>query len=446
MAPRRRRRKLPEPSIVQIEAMSHEGRGIAHIGGKTVFVFGALKGEEVRIQIQKTNRNYDQAITLDVIQASAKRVQPKCAAFEVCGGCSLQHMDNVDQVVFKQQSLLEMMEHARIDVGQVLPPLRSQAWGYRRKARLGVKYVRKKGRALVGFRERNTRYLADMSSCEVLVPEVGHRLHALASLIESLEARESIPQIEVASDDHHVALVFRNLRDLSDADTEKLIDFARDNEFWIQLQPGGPNSITNLYPPEQPLYFSPLENDDIKIGFKVIDFTQVNTGINQQMVKQVLSFLDLKCTDRVLDLFCGLGNFSLPIARRCSTLTGVEGDLAMVTRARQNALEHGIVNSDYFVADLTRLDPDAGWMKQQYDKILIDPPRSGALEIVNSIARFNARVLVYVSCQPSSLVRDSKIICDNGYRLSHLGIIDMFPQTAHVESMAVFEQSRGHSN
>jgi 23S rRNA (uracil1939-C5)-methyltransferase len=322
----------------------------------------------------------------------------------------------------------------------VIAPLRSKAWGYRRKARLGVKYVRKKGRVLVGFRERSTRYLADMSSCEVLVPEVGHRLQALASLIESLEARESIPQIEVASDDHHVILVFRNLRDLSDADTEKLIDFARDNEIWIQLQPGGPNSITNLYPPEQALYFSPLENDDIKIGFKATDFTQVNAGINQQMVKQALSFLDLNRTDNVLDLFCGLGNFSLPIARRCSTVTGVEGDLAMVTRAKQNALEHDIVNSDYFVADLTQLDPDAGWMKQQYDKILIDPPRSGALEIANYIARFNANILVYVSCQPSSLVRDSKIICDNGYRLSHLGIIDMFPQTAHVESMAVFEQ------
>jgi len=446
MSKRRRRRKLPEPSVVHIEAMSHEGRGIAHIDGKTVFVFGALKGEEVRIQIHKANRNYDEAITLDVIQASAKRVQPKCDAFDVCGGCSLQHMDNDDQVVFKQQSLVEMMAHAGINVGQVIPALRSKAWGYRRKARLGVKYVHKKGRVLVGFRERNTRYLADMSRCEVLVPEVGHRLQALADLIESLEARESIPQIEVACDDHHVALVFRNLRDLSDTDTEKLIDFAKSNEFWIQLQPGGPDSITNLYPHKQPLYFSPLENDDIKIGFKVIDFTQVNAGINQQMVKQALDYLDLNKQDRVLDLFCGLGNFSLPMARLCSTVTGVEADLAMVTRAKQNALEHGIVNSDYFVADLTRLDPDTGWMKQQYDKILIDPPRSGALEIAKSIARFNARVLVYVSCQPSSLVRDSKIICDNGYRLTHLGIMDMFPQTAHVESMAIFEQQRGHSN
>ncbi len=446
MSRRRRRRQLPEPSVVHIEAMSHEGRGIAHIDGKTIFVFGALKDEEVRIQIRKTNRNYDQAVTLDVIQASAMRVQPKCDAFDVCGGCSLQHMKNDDQVAFKQQSLLEMLEHAGINVGQVIPALRSSAWGYRRKARLGVKYVRKKGRVLVGFRERNTPYLADMSRCEVLVPEVGHRLQALADLIESLEARESIPQIEVACDDDHVALVFRNLRDLSSEDTEKLIDFAKLNSFWIQLQPGGPDSITNLYPDKQSLYFSPLENDDIKIRFRVVDFTQVNAGINQQMVKQVLDFLDLNKQDRVLDLFCGLGNFSLPIARLCATLTAVEGDQAMVTRAKENALEHNIDNGDYFVADLTRPVPGTGWMKQQYDKILLDPPRSGALEIVQIISRFRAGIIVYVSCQPASLVRDSKIICDSGYRLTHFGVMDMFPQTAHVESMAVFEQARKHSN
>ena len=355
-------------------------------------------------------------------------------------------MKNDDQVAFKQQSLLEMLEHAGIKVGQVIPALRSSAWGYRRKARLGVKYVQKKGRVLVGFRERNTRYLADMSRCEVLVPEVGHRLQALADLIESLEARESIPQIEVACDDDHVALVFRNLKDLSSEDTEKLIDFAKSNSFWIQLQPGGPDSITNLYPDKQSLYFSPLANDDIKIEFRVVDFTQVNAGINQQMVKQALGFLDLNKQDRVLDLFCGLGNFSLPIARLCATLTAVEGDQAMVTRAKENALEHNIDNSDYFVADLTQPDPDTGWMKQRYDKILLDPPRSGALEMVQIISRFRAGIIVYVSCQPASLVRDSKIICDSGYRLTHFGVMDMFPQTAHVESMAVFEQQRKHSN
>jgi len=446
MARHRRRRQLPEPSVVHIEAMSHEGRGIAHINGKTVFVFGALKGEEVRIQIKKTNRNFDQAVTLDVIQSSALRIQPKCDAFDVCGGCSLQHMDNDDQVEFKQQSLLEMMGHAAIEVGEVIPALRSKAWGYRRKARLGVKYVRKKGRVLVGFRERNTPYLADMSACEVLVPEVGHRLNELASLIDSMDARESIPQIEVACDDDHVTLVFRSLKTLSREDSDKLIDFGKANALWIQLQPGGPDSIINLYPDSQAMYFSPLADDDIKIGFEVVDFTQVNSAMNQQMVGQALRYLDLKRKDRVLDLFCGLGNFTLPIARRCAAVTGIEGDLSMVKRAKDNALEHHIDNSEYFIADLTRPDPEAGWMRQQYDKILLDPPRSGAQEIVELISRFKARVIIYVSCQPSSLVRDSKILCDNGYRLTHLGIMDMFPQTAHVESMAIFELAGGHSN
>ena len=440
MSKRRRRRQLSEPCVVHIEAMSHEGRGIAHINGKTVFVFGALKDEKVRIQIRKTTRNYDEATTLDVIQASEFRIKPKCDAFETCGGCSLQHMDNDQQVAFKQRSLLEMMRHAGIEIEQVIPPLRSHPWGYRRKARLGVKFVRKKGRVLVGFRERNTPFLADMAQCEVLIPQVGHRLQSLADLVESLDAREAIPQIEVASDDSNIALVFRHLKPLSQDDRDKLISFASQHDFWIQLQPGGPDSIVNLYPEQQALYFSPLQNEDIKIQFDPVDFTQVNADLNQQMVAQALHFLDLKKTDRVLDLFCGLGNFTLPIARRCSRVTGIEGDEPMVTRAKQNATTQAIDNSEYFVADLSHPDLDVAWIRQQYDKILLDPPRLGAFEIAQSISRFGATSIVYISCQPSSLVRDSKAICDNGYQLTHLGIMDMFPQTAHVESMAVFER------
>ena len=262
MAKRRRRRQLPEPSVVTIEAMSHEGRGIAHIDGKTVFVFGALKGEEVRIQIRKTRGNYDEAITLDVIRPSQLRIKPKCEAFGVCGGCSLQYIDSDEQLAFKQQSLVEMMRHAGIEIGQVIPPLRSHAWGYRRKARLGVKFVHKKGRVLVGFRERNTPYLADMSRCEVLIPQVGQRLQELANLIESLEARRTIPQIEVASDDSNVTLVFRHLHTLSKRDTDKIIEFARQHSVWIQLQSGGPESIVNLYPEQQTLYLSPLNTQN----------------------------------------------------------------------------------------------------------------------------------------------------------------------------------------
>ena len=440
MAGRKRRNRLPEPTTVVIEAMSHEGRGIAHINGKTVFVFGALTGEEVKIQIRKSNRKYDEAITLEVIKASDSRIKPKCAAFEVCGGCSLQHLSSDDQVALKQQSLIDTMQHADVIVGEVIPALRSHPWGYRKKARLGVKFVRKKNRLLIGFRERSTPFLADMAQCEVLIPEVGQHLEALCDLIDGLDAKETIPQIEVAADGDHIVLVFRHLEDLSGRDREALTEFAQSSGFWVQLQSAGPDSIINLYPEQQALSFAPLANSDIRIGFSAVDFIQVNTNINQQMVSQALGFLDLKPTDRVLDLFCGLGNFTLPMARQCAHVIGVEGDPAMVGRAKQSALYNLIENTEYYAADLTKPEIDESWMRQKYDKILIDPPRSGAMEIAEIIDRFKASRIVYVSCQPSSLVRDAKIICGHGYKLEHLGIMDMFPQTAHVESMAVFSR------
>ena len=244
MARRRRRNQLAEPTTVRIEAMSHEGRGIANINGKTVFVFGALKDELVKIQFRKTHKTFDEASTLEVLEASPERIAAKCDAFERCGGCSLQHWDNDTQVDFKQQTLLEMMHHAGVEGKQVLPPLRSSPWGYRRKARLGVKYVRKKERVLVGFRERNAPYLADMSQCEVLIPEVGHRLSELAELIQGLDARESIPQIEVAADDDNIVLVFRHLNDLSEGDREQLFNFAKQTGLWLQLNLPVPIRLT----------------------------------------------------------------------------------------------------------------------------------------------------------------------------------------------------------
>ncbi|MCP4187395.1 MAG: 23S rRNA (uracil(1939)-C(5))-methyltransferase RlmD [Gammaproteobacteria bacterium] len=440
MARRRRRSQSPESVTLRIEAMSHEGRGITNINGKTVFVFGALKGELVKAQIQKSSQKFDQATAIEIIESVAQRVKPKCEAFDRCGGCSLQHLDNDDQVAFKQQTLIDMMQHAGLEASHILPPLRSKPWGYRRKARLGVKYVHKKGRVLVGFRERNASFLADMSQCEVLIPEVGHRLQDLAELIEQLDARESIPQIEVAADDDRVILVVRHLKELSESDQQKLTDFAQQTGFNLQLQAKGPDSIRNLFPENQSLQFSPLPEEDIRVNFSAVDFVQVNNDINQQMVAQALKLLQLEPEDQVLDLFCGLGNFTLPMARGCKRVTGVEGDLAMVQRAKSNAQTNSIENTEYFSADLSQIDNDWPWMKQQFDKILLDPPRSGAMEIAEQIKRFKARIIVYISCQPSSLVRDSKIICNNGYELTHFGVMDMFPQTAHVESMAVFER------
>ena len=436
---------MPEPLDVHIDSMSHEGRGIAHIDGKTVFVFAALEGEKVKIQIQQTRPKFDQATTLEVLEASSKRCQPKCDAFQVCGGCSLQHMGNDDQVEFKQQSLLEMMKHAGVEVSEVMPALRSEHWGYRKKARLGVKFVRKKGRVLVGFRERSAPFLADMSRCEVLLPEVGHKLDLLADLVDSMDAKEYIPQIEVAADDEHVILVFRILKPITDGDRQRLQDFAIAHHFWVQLQPGGPETVVNLYPEEQQLFLKPVKEGPIKIAFDALDFIQVNSDINQQMVAQAIRNLDLQKDDQVLDLFCGLGNFTLPMAMEAAHVTAVEGDAAMVQRAKQSALDNQIENSSYHQADLFEPDLTDTWMKQRYDKILLDPPRSGAQEIAQQIDRFKASRIVYVSCQPSSLVRDSAIICQHGYRLIKLGVMDMFPQTAHIESMAVFETIKPRS-
>ena len=443
MTRRRQRARHAEPREVTIESMSHEGRGIARVNGKTVFVFGALAGERVSIQIQRSSRKFDQAATLEVIEASPQRIEPACAAFRICGGCSLQHLDIEDQLALKQQSLLDMMAHAQIDYGELIPALRAAAWGYRKKARLGVKYVDKKGRVLVGFRERNTPFIADMSRCEVLLPEIGHKIDRLAELIGTLEARAQIPQIEVAADEHRVQLVFRHLQPLSEQDQKRLAEFGAAHGYYIQLQPGGPASLTNLFPEEQPLSFDPLGDGSLSIGFGALDFVQVNSAINQKMVAQALAFLDLQPYDRVLDLFCGLGNFTLPMAQRCARVTGIEVDPPMVARAREAALANNIHNTEYHAADLTMPESGYSWMRQSYDKILLDPPRSGAPEIAQLIGGFEASTIVYLSCQPSSLVRDAAIICAQGYRMTHLGILDMFPQTAHVESMAVFQQQPG---
>ena len=445
MSRRGRRKKLPEPRQVTIEAMSHEGRGIARVNGKTQFVFGALTGETVLAQVLKTTSNFDQATTLEVITPSVQRITARCEAFQVCGGCSLQHLGSEDQVTLKQQTLLDMMSHAGVEIGELLPSLRATTWGYRKKARLGVKHVAKKGRVLVGFRERNTSYIADMHRCEVLLPRLGHNLELLSELIGQLDARAHIPQIEVAADANHIQLVFRHLQALSEHDLNCLTDFARQQNFYVQLQPGGPDSVHNLYPEQQQLYLEPLPDESIRIAFNALDFVQVNSEINQKMVAQALRLLDLQPTDSVLDLFCGLGNFTLPMAQNCMQVIGVEGDLAMVNRARDSAASNNIANTDYHVADLTQPDDGFSWLRQRYDKILLDPPRSGALEIAQLIGRFKASRIVYVSCQPSSLVRDAAIICAQGYRMTHLGVMDMFPQTAHVESMAVFERKSRES-
>jgi len=440
MSRRSRRRAPPVPFEARIENLSHEGRGICHHNGKTVFVFNALPGELVEVQIDRNRKQLAEGHALRILEPSDMRIEPHCPHFSICGGCSLQQLASDDQLEFKRQSLADRMDHAGIEIGRWMEPLRSQPWGYRRKARLGVKHVRKKGRVLVGFRERSSPFLADMKHCPVLDPRVGTRLEELSELIGSLEASDRIAQIEVACDDEHCALAFRHLDPLSAADRQRLLDFGRDSGLWIQLQPAGPDSIEPLYPERQELYFRPLADEDLRIGFRVSDFTQVNADLNQRMVAQALERLELQPQHRVLDLFCGLGNFTLPLARRVASVIGVEGDAAMVERARDSARALGVENTEYHDADLTSVDGSEPWLKDGYDRILLDPPRSGAQEVIPRLLKIGAGIIVYVSCQPASLVRDARLLVEGGYRLDALGIMDMFPQTAHVESMAVFRK------
>lgn len=436
---RRRRRPPATPVEAVIESLAQDGRGVTHIDGKAVFVDGALAGERVRFIYTHQARRHDEGRVETVLEASPDRVAPHCPHFGVCGACSLQHLDPVAQIAAKQQSMLDALKHiGGVQPEHILAPLTAEPWGYRRKARLGVRYVRKKGRVLVGFREKRANRLAELERCAVLHTSVGERLPDLAALIEGMEAREQIAQIEVAVGDNATQLVFRNLVELEAADRQRLVDYAKATGFFISLQPGGPETVTPLYPQAQPLYYEhPVF--DVRVDFQALDFTQVNAGINRKMVPYALELLDVQPEDVVLDLFAGLGNFTLPLARRTKQVVGVEGDEVMVQRAKANALANGIENTAYYAADLMGDMTGAPWLKQAYDKILLDPPRLGAQEVIAHIGRLGARRIVYVSCHPGTLARDAGLLVkEHGYRLVSAGVMDMFPHTAHVESIALF--------
>lgn len=442
----RRNRKAPkfstEPLAATVESLTHEGRGVAHIDGKAVFIDGALPGEEVMIRLHNRKRQYDEASTIEVIKASSDRVSPKCRHFDICGGCSLMHLDPDAQVRAKQSVLIEQFRHlAKLEIPHLLPPLQAEVWGYRRKARLGVRYVSKKGKVLVGFRERRSGWLADLEQCEVLHPSVGYLLPQLSELIYGMEARERIPQIEVAISDEITALVFRHLDDLSSADCEKLIAFGKDHGLQIHLQAKGPDSVYCLYPDDAPELAYELPEFGVRNRFRPTDFTQVNRGINLQMVHRAVEMLDPQGDERILDLFCGLGNFTLPLARRGAEVVGVEGETALVERAAENARRNGVENVQYHVSDLSEDMLNAPWAAGGFQKLLLDPPRSGAFEVLPLVAKLGPSRIVYVSCNPATLARDAgELVHRYGYRLESAGVMDMFPHTGHVESIAMFEK------
>lgn len=447
-----RRKKILSslPIEAHIDALSHDGRGIASIKGKKAFIFGALPGEKVTFKLTSSKKGYDEGELVSLLsEPSPVRVTPPCIHFGNCGGCNLQHLNKEAALKHKQKVVLDNMLHmGQVTPETVLAPITGPTEGYRRKARLGVRYVFKKESLLVGFRERTSNRIAIMDSCKILDPKVGELITALKSLIRSLDSFESIAQIEVAISMDSVALVIRHLKALSAEDESALIAFSqihRDIQVAIYLQPKGPDTVHKLYPKDNKILLEyELTTDSgppLRFKFHPLDFIQVNVDINQKMINQTLALLDCQPNEKILDLFCGLGNFTLPIARKVASVVGVEGALSSIIRAQSNAALNYCENTQFYVKDLTQPldDSDVLWAKASYDKIVLDPPRTGAKEIVEVIEQWNASLIVYISCNPATLARDAGILVNQkGYQLKALGIIDMFPHTAHVETMALF--------
>jgi 23S rRNA (uracil1939-C5)-methyltransferase len=435
------RKKRWEPETAVIESATHDGRGIAAVSGKKVFVAGALPGETVEFMRRKSRRNFDEAELLEVKEASDDRIDAKCEAFGRCGGCSLQHVSEDYQRSIKSQTLKDNLERiAKVEPETWLAPMTGPVWGYRRRARLAVKDVPAKGRVLVGFRERHAPFVTDMHRCEVLAKPVDGLIDELSDLVAKLSIRARLPQIEIAIAENSMAMVFRVLDAPSDADKDQLIAFGSENDCRIYLQPGGLDSLQLIQPEsvDEALYYT-LPEFDIRIDFEPVDFVQVNSDINQRMVRFAIEQLRPGPEDRVLDLFCGIGNFSLPLARRSGSVLGVEGEKTLVARAAENARKNDLSNVEFRVADLSKIDGTEPWVKAGWDRVLLDPARSGAAEVVSRMKLLNPERIVYISCHPGTLARDAgTLVHEQGYRLETAGIIDMFPHTAHVESIAVF--------
>lgn len=436
-------RRRREPETARIESVTHDGRGIAAVAGKKVFVSGALAGEEVRFVRRKSRRNFDEAELLEILEASPNRIEARCEAFGRCGGCSLQHVSDEQQRQIKFQTLKDNLERiGKVAAGQWLEPIIGPAWKYRRRARLAVKDVPAKGRVLVGFRERHAPFITDMHRCEVLAAPVDSLIDALSEMIGCLSIKARLPQIEVAVAENAVALVFRVLDPPSVADLTVLSQFGADNDIRIYLQSGGPGSVTLLYPEGdvEALTYS-LPEFDIQIDFDAIGFVQVNAEINRRMVHRAIELLEPQADDRVLDLYCGIGNFSLPLASRSGTVLGVEGEALLVNAATENAKLNDVTNATFRQADLSAIDGSEGWLKAGWDRLLLDPARSGAAEIVKHMDVIGAGRIVYVSCHPGTLARDAgTLVHEHGYTCESAGIIDMFPHTAHIESIVVFDK------
>ena len=428
------------PETATIVSLDHDGRGVARIDGKTVFVAGALPGESVLLQRTRRQRRHDEAELLEVLHASLDRVAPRCPHFGICGGCSLQHLSHEAQLAAKGRIVAEELRRiGGVEPEYWLVPLAGPAWGYRRRARLGSRYVDRKERVLVGFRERGSPLLADLGQCEILAAPVGGLLRELAALIGSLGIRRQVAQVEVAVADNCTALVLRVLADPSAEDLARLADFEQAQDVELYLQRGGLDTVQPLTPPGTELNYA-LPGLPAGITFAPTDFIQVNGELNRQMIARAIELLDPRPSARLLDLFCGLGNFSLPLAQRVAAVTGVEGDATLVARAARNAEWNATGNVRFVAADLAGDVGQAAWARESWDLVLLDPPRAGAREVLTVATASRPRRIVYVSCHAGTLARDAGILVQqHGYRLKAAGIMDMFPHTSHVESIALFE-------
>ena len=443
--------------VASIESLDHEGRGVTHVDGKAVFVEGALPGEEVEYTVLRERPSYAQATVERVLRPSAQRVAPRCRHYRTCGGCSMQHLDAVAQAAAKQRILEDALWHiGKLRPAILYPAIHGPAWGYRERARLGVRLVPSKGGLRIGFHERRSSYIVDMRECPVLPPRISALLPRLRELIAGLSIPDRLPQVEIAVGDAVTVFVFRNLLPFSCADEKRLAAFAEAEGIQVWQQPGGPDSAIPLHPAHEaglaqrlapglaPGLAYTLPEFDVRMEFRPTDFTQVNVHINRVLIRRSMQLLDPRPGERIADLFCGLGNFSLPIARRGARLVGVEGSDALVARAldnaRRNALDH---LAEFHAANLFEATEDSLAALGPLDKLLIDPPREGAIAVVKALGpqQRPARI-VYVSCNPATLARDAAVLVrEKGYVLRGAGIANMFPHTSHVESIALFEHS-----
>ncbi|MBB5191336.1 23S rRNA (uracil1939-C5)-methyltransferase [Silvimonas terrae] len=428
----------------RIESLDHEGHGVARVEGKTIFVDGALPFETVTYNTYRKKPNFENAQAMQIHTESFMRTKPKCPHFGVCGGCSLQHMEFTAQVAAKQRVLEDNLERiGTVKPETLLPAIYGPQWGYRHRARLSVRDVAKKGGVLVGFHEKRSSFIADMTECHVLPKFLSDQLVPMRELVGKLSIYNRMPQIEIAAGEHVTVLVFRNMDAITEADEAHFKAYADQWNVQIWLQPKGPDTAYPLYPKDAPALTYELPEYGITMPFKPTEFTQVNHAVNRVMVDRAMRLLDPQPGEVIADMFCGLGNFTLPIARRGAKVLGMEGLQQLVDRAfegaRFNQLEH---LTDFKVANLFEMTEE--WLDKlgHFDKMLIDPPRDGAMELVKSIsAEHGPKRIVYVSCSPSTLARDANVLVNvKGYKLRSAGVVNMFPHTGHVESMALFEK------